>query len=61
MPNVQPGESKDDFLKRCIPMLRNEGKPEDQAIAICESMYEEKKMSAYERTCKKLNIKPYVR
>jgi hypothetical protein len=36
------GESKDDFLKRCIPYVINEGKEQDQAIAMCNSMYEAK-------------------
>lgn len=35
------GESQDEFISRCIPVLRNEGKPEDQAIAICYSYWEE--------------------
>jgi hypothetical protein len=35
------GESQDEFIGRCIPVLRNEGKPEDQAIAICYSYWEE--------------------
>jgi hypothetical protein len=35
-----PGESKDDFIGRCISVVRGEGKPEDQAIAICYSYWE---------------------
>lgn len=34
------GESEDEFIGRCIPVLRDEGKPEDQAIAICYSYWE---------------------
>ena len=30
-----PGENKDDYLQRCIPVLRTEGYTEDQAVAIC--------------------------
>jgi len=30
-----PGESKDDYLGRCIPKLKSEGYGQDQAIAIC--------------------------
>jgi len=46
MPNVKQGESKDDFLKRCIPIVLAEGTAEsnDQAAAICNSMYEKKEM-----------------
>ena len=29
------GESKNDYLQRCIPVLRTEGYDEDQAVAIC--------------------------
>jgi ferredoxin len=35
------GETQDEFIGRCIPVLRGEGKPEDQAIAICYSYWEE--------------------
>lgn len=35
------GETQDAFIGRCIPILRGEGKPEDQAIAICYSYWEE--------------------
>ncbi len=34
-----PGEGKGDYLQRCIPVLRQEGYPEDQAVAICISEY----------------------
>jgi len=30
-----PGETRDNYLQRCIPTLLDEGYPEDQAIAIC--------------------------
>jgi hypothetical protein len=32
-----PGEKKDDYLQRCVPVLINEGYPQDQAVAICIS------------------------
>jgi hypothetical protein len=34
------GESKDDFLGRCIPIVVREGKDTDQATAICYSYFE---------------------
>ena len=39
---VEPaaGESQDEFMGRCIPVLIGEGKDQDQAVAICISMYE---------------------
>lgn len=36
------GETKNDFLGRCIPLMIKEGKSQDQAIAMCISMYENK-------------------
>lgn len=36
------GESKDDFLGRCIPIVVREGKDTDQAAAICYSYFEGK-------------------
>ena len=36
----QAGESKDDYIARCIPFLINEGYPEDQAAAICYESFE---------------------
>ncbi len=38
----KPNETKDEFLGRCIPYLKNEGKPQDQSVAICYSMWREK-------------------
>jgi hypothetical protein len=35
------GESNDEFLGRCIPILIGEGKDQDQAAAICYSYLEE--------------------
>lgn len=35
------GEHKDEFLKRCIPFVIGEGKESDQAVAICNSMWQE--------------------
>ncbi len=40
MPKPTPGETEKDFLKRCIPdLIKNEGYPQKQAIAICYSIY----------------------
>ena len=45
MPKPKDGESEDDFVSRCIPMVMNEGSAEDnsQAAAMCHSMYSGKK------------------
>lgn len=34
------GESEEEFLNRCIPAMLEEGKEQDQAVAMCYSMYE---------------------
>lgn len=41
MPTPNSGETRDEFVSRCIPILVDEGTPQDQAEAICMSMYEE--------------------
>jgi len=40
---VEPnkGEQKDEFLPRCISYVINEGKETEQAVAICNSLWEE--------------------
>ena len=40
---VEPskGEHKDEFLKRCIKYVIDEGKESEQAVAICNSMWEQ--------------------
>lgn len=43
MPDPKKGEKKDNFMSRCIPILVKEGKPSDQAVAICSSMYDQYK------------------
>ena len=35
------GESQSDFMGRCVPAMLDEGKEQDQAVAMCISMYEE--------------------
>ena len=42
MPKPKAGETRKDFMMRCIPEVIKEGKKRDQAIAICSSYYEEK-------------------
>jgi hydroxymethylpyrimidine pyrophosphatase-like HAD family hydrolase len=38
--NPTDGESKDDYLARCIPAMVSEGKDQDQAVAMCISIYD---------------------
>jgi len=43
MPTPDPGESRDDFVARCIPEVLEDGTAEDgqQAVAVCNSLYEQ--------------------
>jgi len=43
MPKPKKRESESDYMSRCVPMLINEGKKKEQAVAICYSMYQENK------------------
>lgn len=62
MPNPNSGETEKEFLKRCIPdLIKNEGYPQKQAIAICYSIYRKKgteeKSPKPSRSKGKLNLK----
>jgi len=52
-PTVNPGETEQAFVSRCIPIVLEEGtaKKPDQAAAICHSMFEshEKESKARKR------------
>ena len=39
--NPNSGEKKDDFIPRCISYVVNEGKDTDQAVAICNGLWDE--------------------
>lgn len=41
----QVGEEKNDYMKRCIPIVIDEGKDPEQAVAVCSSMYDSEKYS----------------
>ena len=40
--NVNPGESREEFLQRCIPGEIKAGKPPKQAQAICFSAWSDR-------------------
>jgi hypothetical protein len=42
MPTPRTGEKREDFLKRCIPQVIDEGREQDQAVAICHSLWRKK-------------------
>lgn len=43
MPKPKPNESEQEFMSRCIPMVEGEGKPHDQAVAQCISLWENRR------------------
>ena len=40
------GESEEEFIGRCVPVLINEGKEQEQAVAICYSYWEDRTQMA---------------
>jgi uncharacterized protein with gpF-like domain len=48
MPSPRAGESRDDFLDRCIPEVVAEGREPDQAVAMCLAYYEGEKDKAFD-------------
>jgi hypothetical protein len=54
---VEPtqGESKNDFMPRCIEYIINEGKESEQAVAICSSLWEQHFAEVQVIVCKKCN------
>jgi len=40
MPNPKKFKNKKSFLDSCIPQVVDEGKDQDQAVAICNSMWD---------------------
>ena len=42
MPKPNPNETEEHFISRCIPQIIDEGKPSDQAAAICHSIWNNK-------------------
>lgn len=43
MPKPKPGESRNDFVGRCVPMKMREGMEQDAAMGACEGIYSGKK------------------
>jgi len=39
MPKPEAGESQSDYMKRCIPMVKDEGATQEQAVGKCLGMY----------------------
>jgi hypothetical protein len=39
MPKLKPGESQSDYMSRCVPMVKDEGATQEQAVGKCLGMY----------------------
>jgi hypothetical protein len=57
MPTPRSNEDHDSFIERCIPIVIDEGTAEDndQAVAYCESIWEEN-MNGLQKLLRKLNL-----
>jgi hypothetical protein len=55
----KPGETHEEWISYCMPIEIGAGKENDQAYAICESKWEESKMSAQDMFI--LELKKYVK
>jgi len=51
MPKPRQGESRQDFVNRCVPIVINDGTAQNpnQAVAICNSLFEDKKMELHDK------------
>lgn len=59
MPTPRAGESESAWMERCVPKLIEEGNDEEQAVAICTSMYEERSVSDHKTLTVGLDIKQF--
>jgi len=48
--NPEKNESEDDFIKRCMSYVTDEGKDQDQAYAICQSLWQNHFKQDFEET-----------
>lgn len=49
MPNPSDYDNMDDFMGACVPMRVQEGDEQDQAVAVCMSMWSEKMSAKYKQ------------
>jgi len=53
MPEPMMEEDKDKYMERCIPQVMGEGKDQDQAVAQCQGMWDDKHGKNYLKTISK--------
>lgn len=50
MPEVKPGETRSEYMARCVPIIMQEGKNRDAAVGKCEGMFDSHhKKKAYDQ------------
>ena len=52
---IKPNEKKDDFIQRCISEEMGYGKDESQAVGMCYSYWESRRMSTQQRVISAMN------
>lgn len=52
MPTVKKGESRSEYVARCVPIAMKEGKTQRQAVGKCEGMYNSKRRGGMARALK---------
>jgi hypothetical protein len=49
MPTPKPGESREDYMRRCVPMVMDEGHDQGQAVVMCQAKLKEQAMAKGKR------------
>ena len=57
MPDPADFDSADAFMSACVPMMVDEGTPQDQAVAACSQVWEDKALPLQNRAYSVLEIK----
>lgn len=62
MPTPKPGESRDDFVSRCIPIVIEDEAADDpdQAVAVCNSMWEQEQDKSEGKTMERKTFHGFV-
>jgi hypothetical protein len=57
MPEPKSGETQNDFIARCVPIVIDEGKTQDQALGKCYGIWRSSKKKSLIKTAKELVLK----
>lgn len=56
IPEPKAGESREEFISRCMSAQSGEDRPQDQKLAICFSSWEDVKKSLFDRVVMNWNV-----